>query len=82
MINPEFMMYRDGAEGCRTIDDFLQVVDELERGQYEELVDPNHDPEDQKPDAGGIQYDEPLDLRRSASELQRELRRASFTCCP
>ena len=44
MINPEFMMFRDGAEGCRTIDDFLQVVDELERGQYEELVDPNHAP--------------------------------------
>ena len=44
MINPKFMMYRDGAEGCRTIDDFLKVVDELERGQYEELVDPNQKP--------------------------------------
>ena len=37
-------MYRDGAEGCRTIDDFSKVVDELERGQYEELVDPNQTP--------------------------------------
>ena len=44
MINPEFMMYRDGAEGCRTIDDFLKVVGELERGQYEELVDQNRTP--------------------------------------
>ena len=40
--------------GDKTIDDLLKVVDELEKGQSEDLVgqrDPG--PEDQEPDAGG-----------------------------
>ena len=38
MTNPEFMMYRDSAGCDKTIDDYLKVVDELEKGQYDDLV--------------------------------------------
>ena len=38
MTNPQFVVYRNSAGGDRTIEDFLKVVDELEMGQYQDLV--------------------------------------------
>ena len=75
VTDPEFMMCRDSAGGNKTIDDFLKVVDELERSQYDGPVgQPEPGPEDQEPDARGREeFDEPLDLRRSESEQTREL---------